>query len=297
MLPRASCRAASIRVRQRREHRRRWACQRGDERPSMAFCFLARQEPSAAPPKAAHRMAHASSNPASVGLQIVRALQPLVEPPQRAKEQRRHDREEEYRRARRIADVVEHERGEPLGHPRARASLRPANGAAVRGQRCRARAAPRASGARQFAHEIADVGSADFSRFRFSRGLRLSPLSPRAGLVRAGAMAPGSPLRNGRAGSPEREGSPNAARPPIGHKSRLKRMTKIYGIDKSTAALLQASYLRPCCWLSASLGLWWRRAAAESASTARSLVPSARAAAAALHISFSCRRARSRCAV
>ena len=117
-------------------------------RPSMAFCFLARQEPSAAPPPTAVKiMAHASSDPASVGLQIVRTLQPLVEPPQRAKEHRRHDREEEYRRARRIADVVEHERGEPLGHPRARASLRPANGAAVRGQRRRARAAPRASGA------------------------------------------------------------------------------------------------------------------------------------------------------
>ena len=70
-------------------------------------------------------------------------------------------------------------------------------------------------------------------------------------LVRAGAMAPGSPLRNGRA---DREGSPKAARPPIGRKSRLKRMTKIYGIDKSTAALLQASHLRPCWWLVASLG-------------------------------------------
>ena len=73
-------------------------------------------------------------------------------------------------------------------------------------------------------------------------------------LVRAGAMAPGSPLRTGRAGSPDREGSPKAARPPIGRKSRLKRMTKIYGIDKSTAALLQASHLRPCWWLVASLG-------------------------------------------
>ena len=70
-------------------------------RPSMAFCFLARQEPSAAPPPTAVKiMAHASSDPASVGLQIVRALQPLVEPPERAQEQRRHDREEEYREAR-----------------------------------------------------------------------------------------------------------------------------------------------------------------------------------------------------